>query len=84
LYFLRFETCYQIALPIKEVEDLEDGGIQVSTAVFVYHLIKRTHVKHEHIQIFFQMVPFQVIQIDEAASREGLTLRKLEHALYLD
>jgi hypothetical protein len=58
--------------------------IQVSTAVFVYHLIKRTHVKHEHIQIFFQMVPFQVIQIDEAASREGLPLRKLEHAFYLD
>ena len=28
--WLRFETCYQIALAIKkEVEDLEAGGIQV-------------------------------------------------------
>eukprot|EP00262_Sarcandra_glabra_P002944 TRINITY_DN1336_c0_g2_i1.p1 TRINITY_DN1336_c0_g2~~TRINITY_DN1336_c0_g2_i1.p1 ORF type:complete len:804 (-),score=189.42 TRINITY_DN1336_c0_g2_i1:303-2603(-) len=50
----RFETCYQIALAIKdEVEDLEAGGIQV-------------------------------IQIDEAALREGLPLRKSEHAFYLD
>jgi hypothetical protein len=39
LYFLRFETCYQIALAIKkEVEDLEAGGIQVGTVVFVSHL----------------------------------------------
>ncbi|KAF3796150.1 5-methyltetrahydropteroyltriglutamate--homocysteine methyltransferase 2 [Nymphaea thermarum] len=50
----RFETCYQIALAIKEeVEDLEAAGIQV-------------------------------IQIDEAALREGLPLRKSEQAFYLD
>ncbi|XP_010242374.1 PREDICTED: 5-methyltetrahydropteroyltriglutamate--homocysteine methyltransferase 2-like [Nelumbo nucifera] len=50
----RFETCYQIALAIKdEVEDLEAVGIQV-------------------------------IQIDEAALREGLPLRKSEQAFYLD
>ncbi|KAF7121029.1 hypothetical protein RHSIM_Rhsim13G0199800 [Rhododendron simsii] len=50
----RFETCYQIALAIKnEVEDLEKAGISV-------------------------------IQIDEAALREGLPLRKSEQALYLD
>jgi 5-methyltetrahydropteroyltriglutamate--homocysteine methyltransferase len=30
------------------------------------------------------MFPFQVIQIDEAALREGLPLRKSEHAFYLD
>lgn len=56
LYFFlhRFETCYQIALAIKdEVEDLEKAGITV-------------------------------IQIDEAALREGLPLRKSEHAFYLD
>ena len=54
LLFLRFETCYQIALAIKdEVEDLEKEGITV-------------------------------IQIDEAALREGLPLRKAEHAFYLD
>ncbi|KAE8710326.1 5-methyltetrahydropteroyltriglutamate--homocysteine methyltransferase [Hibiscus syriacus] len=48
-----FETCYQIALAIKdEVEDLEKAGINV-------------------------------IQIDEAALREGLPLRKSEHAFYL-
>ncbi|XP_020578158.1 5-methyltetrahydropteroyltriglutamate--homocysteine methyltransferase 2-like isoform X2 [Phalaenopsis equestris] len=50
----RFETCYQIALAIKqEVEDLESAGINV-------------------------------IQIDEAALREGLPLRKSEEAFYLD
>ncbi|KAF6159944.1 hypothetical protein GIB67_033028, partial [Kingdonia uniflora] len=50
----RFETCYQIALAIKdEVEDLETAGIQV-------------------------------IQIDEAALREGLPLRKSEQNFYLD
>ncbi|KAJ6422588.1 hypothetical protein OIU84_027536 [Salix udensis] len=50
----RFETCYQIALAIKdEVEDLEKNGITV-------------------------------IQIDEAALREGLPLRKSEQAFYLD
>eukprot|EP00252_Welwitschia_mirabilis_P004465 TRINITY_DN147_c0_g1_i2.p1 TRINITY_DN147_c0_g1~~TRINITY_DN147_c0_g1_i2.p1 ORF type:complete len:789 (+),score=132.71 TRINITY_DN147_c0_g1_i2:71-2368(+) len=50
----RSETCFQIALAIKnEVEDLEAAGIQV-------------------------------IQIDEAALREGLPLRKAEHAHYLD
>ncbi|PON41553.1 Cobalamin-independent methionine synthase [Trema orientale] len=50
----RFETCYQIALAIKdEVEDLEKAGISV-------------------------------IQIDEAALREGLPLRKSEEAFYLD
>ncbi|KDP42919.1 hypothetical protein JCGZ_23861 [Jatropha curcas] len=50
----RHETCYQIALAIKdEVEDLEKAGITV-------------------------------IQIDEAALREGLPLRKSEHAFYLD
>ncbi|KAL2900833.1 5-methyltetrahydropteroyltriglutamate--homocysteine methyltransferase [Bienertia sinuspersici] len=49
----RHETCYQIALAIKdEVEDLEKAGINV-------------------------------IQIDEAALREGLPLRKSEHAFYL-
>ncbi|KAK1259513.1 5-methyltetrahydropteroyltriglutamate--homocysteine methyltransferase [Acorus gramineus] len=49
----RFETCYQIALAIKnEVEDLEAAGIQV-------------------------------IQIDEAALREGLPLRKSEQTFYL-
>ncbi|XP_073107054.1 5-methyltetrahydropteroyltriglutamate--homocysteine methyltransferase isoform X2 [Elaeis guineensis] len=51
---LRFETCYQIALAMKnEVEDLEAAGISV-------------------------------IQIDEAALREGLPLRKSEQAFYLD
>uniref|UniRef100_A0A3Q7E9H1 5-methyltetrahydropteroyltriglutamate--homocysteine S-methyltransferase n=1 Tax=Solanum lycopersicum TaxID=4081 RepID=A0A3Q7E9H1_SOLLC len=50
----RFETCYQIALAIKdEVEDLEKAGINV-------------------------------IQIDEAALREGLPLRKSEEAFYLN
>ncbi|MCL7039624.1 hypothetical protein MKW94_010684 [Papaver nudicaule] len=50
----RFETCYQIALAIKdEVEDLEKAGITV-------------------------------IQIDEAALREGVPLRKSEQAFYLD
>ncbi|CAI0384704.1 unnamed protein product [Linum tenue] len=50
----RFETCYQIALAIKdEVEDLEKAGINV-------------------------------IQIDEAALREGLPLRKSEQAFYLE
>ncbi|KAJ6671689.1 5-METHYLTETRAHYDROPTEROYLTRIGLUTAMATE--HOMOCYSTEINE METHYLTRANSFERASE [Salix viminalis] len=50
----RFETCYQIALAIKdEVEDLEKAGITV-------------------------------IQIDEAALREGLPLRKSEHDFYLN
>ncbi|XP_031258501.1 5-methyltetrahydropteroyltriglutamate--homocysteine methyltransferase 1 [Pistacia vera] len=50
----RFETCYQIALAMKdEVEDLEKAGINV-------------------------------IQIDEAALREGLPLRKSEHAFYLE
>ncbi|KAM7272911.1 hypothetical protein ACFE04_027575 [Oxalis oulophora] len=50
----RSETCYQIALAIKdEVEDLEKAGITV-------------------------------IQIDEAALREGLPLRKSEEAHYLD
>ncbi|KAI5081562.1 hypothetical protein GOP47_0002153 [Adiantum capillus-veneris] len=49
----RSETCYQIALAIKdEVEDLEAAGIHV-------------------------------IQIDEAALREGLPLRKSEQADYL-
>ncbi|KAJ4724635.1 5-methyltetrahydropteroyltriglutamate--homocysteine methyltransferase [Melia azedarach] len=49
----RFETCYQIALAIKdEVEDLEKAGINV-------------------------------IQIDEAALREGLPLRKSEQDFYL-
>lgn len=53
-HICRFETCYQIALAIKEeVEDLEKAGINV-------------------------------IQIDEAALREGLPLRKSEHAFYLD
>ncbi|KOM53378.1 hypothetical protein LR48_Vigan09g203700 [Vigna angularis] len=50
----RFETCYQIALAIKnEVDDLENAGITV-------------------------------IQIDEAALREGLPLRKSEEAFYLN
>ncbi|KAB1226867.1 5-methyltetrahydropteroyltriglutamate--homocysteine methyltransferase [Morella rubra] len=50
----RFETCYQIALAIKnEVEDLEKAGITV-------------------------------IQIDEAALREGLPLRKSEQTFYLN
>ncbi|KAG8371080.1 hypothetical protein BUALT_Bualt13G0049700 [Buddleja alternifolia] len=50
----RYETCYQIALAIKdEVEDLEKCGINI-------------------------------IQIDEAALREGLPLRKSEQAFYLD
>ncbi|XP_027357749.1 5-methyltetrahydropteroyltriglutamate--homocysteine methyltransferase-like [Abrus precatorius] len=50
----RSETCYQIALAIKdEVEDLEKAGITV-------------------------------IQIDEAALREGLPLRKSEQGHYLD
>ena len=54
ILFLRFETCYQIALAIKdEVEDLEKAGINV-------------------------------IQIDEAALREGLPLRKSEEAFYLE
>ncbi|KAK6152214.1 hypothetical protein DH2020_014849 [Rehmannia glutinosa] len=53
-FTVMFETCYQIALAIKdEVEDLEKAGITV-------------------------------IQIDEAALREGLPLRKAEHAFYLD
>ncbi|KAF8009347.1 hypothetical protein BT93_J0367 [Corymbia citriodora subsp. variegata] len=50
----RSETCYQIALAIKdEVEDLEKASVTV-------------------------------IQIDEAALREGLPLRKSEQAFYLD
>ncbi|KAL7127030.1 hypothetical protein ABFS83_14G226700 [Erythranthe nasuta] len=50
----RNETCYQIALAIKnEVDDLEKAGIGV-------------------------------IQIDEAALREGLPLRKSEQQFYLD
>ncbi|XWS73772.1 hypothetical protein CRYUN_Cryun02cG0157900 [Craigia yunnanensis] len=50
----RHETCYQIALAIKdEVEDLEKAGITV-------------------------------IQIDEAALREGLPLRKFEQSFYLE
>ncbi|XVE59732.1 hypothetical protein DITRI_Ditri05aG0069900 [Diplodiscus trichospermus] len=50
----RHETCYQLALAIKdEVEDLEKAGITV-------------------------------IQIDEAALREGLPLRKSEQAFYLE
>ncbi|XP_054798675.1 5-methyltetrahydropteroyltriglutamate--homocysteine methyltransferase-like [Prosopis cineraria] len=50
----RHETCYQIALAMKdEVEDLEKAGITV-------------------------------IQIDEAALREGLPLRKSEEAFYLN
>ncbi|KAL5763615.1 hypothetical protein ACOSQ2_016209 [Xanthoceras sorbifolium] len=50
----RYETCYQIALAIKdEVEDLEKAGVTV-------------------------------IQIDEAALREGLPLRKSEQAFYLE
>ncbi|KAK4279215.1 hypothetical protein QN277_016949 [Acacia crassicarpa] len=50
----RHETCYQIALAIKdEVEDLEKAGVTV-------------------------------IQIDEAALREGLPLRKSEEAFYLN
>jgi len=53
-FFYRSETCYQIALAIKdEVEDLEKASITV-------------------------------IQIDEAALREGLPLRKSEQANYLD
>lgn len=52
-FICRSETCYQIALAIKdEVEDLEKAGINV-------------------------------IQIDEAALREGLPLRKAEQANYL-
>lgn len=54
IVFHRFETCYQIALAIKdEVEDLEKAGITV-------------------------------IQIDEAALREGLPLRKSEENFYLN
>ena len=34
--------------------------------------------------IFSKWFPLQVIQIDEAALREGLPLRKSEHAFYLD
>ncbi|KAJ8439368.1 hypothetical protein Cgig2_022505 [Carnegiea gigantea] len=50
----RFETCYQVALAIKdELEDLEKAGITI-------------------------------IQIDEAALREGLPLRKSEQPFYLD
>ncbi|KAH6791702.1 Cobalamin-independent synthase family protein [Perilla frutescens var. hirtella] len=50
----RHETCYQIALAMKnEVDDLEKAGIRV-------------------------------IQIDEAALREGLPLRKSEQSFYLD
>ena len=50
----RYETCFQIALAIKdEVEDLEKAGITV-------------------------------IQIDEAALREGLPLRRSEQEFYLD
>ncbi|XP_028758084.1 5-methyltetrahydropteroyltriglutamate--homocysteine methyltransferase isoform X1 [Neltuma alba] len=50
----RHETCYQIALAMKdEVEDLEKAGITI-------------------------------IQIDEAALREGLPLRKSEEAFYLN
>jgi hypothetical protein len=49
----RFETCYQIALAIKkEVEDLEAGGIKVSTCTFCSDFIKRSiysntvHIAH--------------------------------------
>jgi len=54
LVVCRHETCFQIALAIKdEVEDLEKAGVTV-------------------------------IQIDEAALREGLPLRKSEQKFYLD
>lgn len=54
IVLFRHETCFQIALAIKdEVQDLEQAGITV-------------------------------IQIDEAALREGLPLRRSEHEFYLD
>jgi len=37
-----------------------------------------------HISHIISSLFFQVIQIDEAALREGLPLRKAEHAFYLD
>jgi 5-methyltetrahydropteroyltriglutamate--homocysteine methyltransferase len=80
----RFETCYQIALAIKkEVEDLEAAGIQVGTTFPVSHLINR-FMHSLWMLILFHHYPLQVIQIDEAALREGLPLRKAEHAFYLD
>ena len=79
----RFETCYQIALAIKkEVEDLEAAGIQVSSSVLACTII-RHHAEFcrdsKHIDACIQ-----VIQIDEAALREGLPLHKSEQAFYLD
>lgn len=73
----RFETCYQIALAIKdEVEDLEAAGIQV--CIFSTHCFS-----NERTSLTF-ICYLQVIQIDEAALREGLPLRKSEQAFYLD
>jgi hypothetical protein len=54
----------------KEVEDLEPSGIQVVTVVVVYHLIKRTHVKHEYGSL-------PGLQINKAALGEGLPLISL-------
>jgi len=83
----RFETCYQIALAIKkEVEDLEAAGIQVGTFTFFSFSFnqKVSHSYGRSYCSYYSSLFFQVIQIDEAALREGLPLRKAEHAFYLD
>ena len=76
----RSETCYQIAVAIKhEVEDLEAAGISVKFSSFAVFLMK--------CQVLFfkyELPCLQVIQIDEAALREGLPLRKSEQAEYLN
>jgi 5-methyltetrahydropteroyltriglutamate--homocysteine methyltransferase len=79
----RFETCYQIALAIKkEVEDLEAGGIQVCISSFFVFSSYHQYIHVACVRTWFGHL--QVIQIDEAALREGLPLRKSEHAFYLD
>jgi 5-methyltetrahydropteroyltriglutamate--homocysteine methyltransferase len=81
----RFETCYQIALAIKkEVEDLEAAGIQVCIFhfyKFCFLVLVSSICPCATTPCFYSL---QVIQIDEAALREGLPLRKSEHAFYLD
>ncbi|CAM0875593.1 unnamed protein product [Alopecurus aequalis] len=79
----RFETCYQIALAIKkEVEDLEAGGIQVCISA---SFVLSSYHRYVHVACLRMLFcHLQVIQIDEAALREGLPLRKSEHAFYLD
>jgi len=82
----RSETHYQIALVIKdEVEDLETGGINVrfvgdlSDCRFTPPLTVCSNICCTSLTEMWQV---QVIQIDEAALREGLPLCNSEQADY--